>query len=69
MDIGENMAYELSDNFEALVLALELALTAPSSKKSKQCADIADQLAEFFQVSEVELAKQIAFSNVFEECQ
>lgn len=60
------MAYELSDNFEALVLALELALTAPSSKKCEQCADIADQLAEYFQVSEVELAKQIAISNVFE---
>jgi len=63
------MSHELSDNFEALVLALELALTAPSSKKCEQCADIADQLAGYMQVSEVELAKQIALSNVFEECQ
>jgi hypothetical protein len=63
------MKLELSDNFEALVLALELAITAPSTDKSKKCADIADQLADLFQVSEVELAKQIALSNVFEECQ
>jgi hypothetical protein len=60
---------ELSDNFEALVLALELALTAPSTAKSKKCVDIADQLADLFQVSEVELAKQIAISNVFGEYQ
>ena len=63
------MRLELSDNFEALVLALELALTAPSTDKSKKCADIADQLADLFQVSEVELAKQIAISNVFGEYQ
>lgn len=60
---------ELSDNFEALVLALELALTAPNKPMSKQCSDMADQLAGLMQVSEVELAKQIALSNVFEECQ
>jgi hypothetical protein len=30
---------------------------------------MADQLAGYMQVSEVELAKQIALSNVFEECQ
>ena len=63
------MKRELSDNFDALVLTLELALTAPSADKSKKCADIADQLADLFQVSEVELAKQIAISNVFGEYQ
>ncbi len=57
---------ELSDNFEALVLALELAITAPDGQKSMQCSDIADQLAGHLQVSEVALAKQIALSNVFE---
>jgi hypothetical protein len=37
---------ELSDNFEALVLALELALTAPSTSQCQRNAvDIADQLA------------------------
>tara|TARA_R110000782_G_scaffold81833_1_gene161344 strand:- start:75 stop:266 length:192 start_codon:yes stop_codon:yes gene_type:complete len=63
------MKHTISDNFEALVLALELALTAPSTDKSKKCADIVDQLADLFQVSEVELAKQIAISNVFGEYQ
>jgi hypothetical protein len=60
---------ELSDNFEALVLALELAITAPDESMSKKCSDMADQMAGYMQVSEVELAKQIALSNVFEECQ
>ena len=60
---------ELSDNFEALVLALELAIPAPNESMSKKCSDMADQLAGYMQVSEVELAKQIALSNVFEECQ
>ena len=59
------MAHHLSDNFDALVLALELAIIAPTKQKSNECSDIADQLADFFQVSEVELAKQIALSNVF----
>jgi hypothetical protein len=59
------VAHHLSDNFDALVLALELAITANTKQKSNQCLDIADHLAEFFQVSEVELAKQIALSNVF----
>ena len=63
------MKHTISDNFEALVLALELAITAPDTDKSKKCADIADQLADLFQVSEVELAKQIAISNVFGEYQ
>lgn len=63
------MSHELSDNFEALVLALELAITAPDKSMSKKCSDMADQLAGYMQVSEVELAKQIALSNVFEECQ
>jgi len=63
------MSRDLSDNFEALVLALELAITAPDESMSKQCSEMADQLAGYMQVSEVELAKQIALSNVFEECQ
>ena len=63
------MSHELSDNFEALVLALELALTAPDESMSKKCSDMADQLADLFQVPEVELAKQIAISNVFGEYQ
>ena len=58
---------ELSDNFEALVLALELAITTPD--ESMSIYDFVDQLAGYMQVSEVELAKQIALSNVFEECQ
>ena len=60
---------ELSDNFEALVLALELAITAPDESMSKKLSDMAEQLAEYMQVSEVELATQIALSNVMEGCQ
>jgi hypothetical protein len=63
------MSHELSDNFDALVLALELAIIASDESMSKKCSDMADQLAGYMQVSEVELAKQIALSNVFEECQ
>lgn len=60
---------ELSDNFEALVLALELAITAHDESMSKKLSDMAEQLAEYMQVSEVELATQIALSNVMEGCQ
>jgi hypothetical protein len=63
------MSRDLSDNFEALVLALELAITAPDESMSKKLSDMAEQLAEYMQVSEVELATQIALSNVMEECQ
>lgn len=59
------MAHHLSDNFDALVLALELAITAPTKQKSAELSDIADELAGFLQVSEVELAKQVAISNLF----
>ena len=60
---------ELSDDFEALVLALELAITAPDESMSKKLSDMAEQLAGYMQVSEVELATQIALSNVMEGCQ
>jgi hypothetical protein len=60
---------ELSDNFEALVLALELAITATDESMSKKLSDMAEQLAGYMQVSEVELATQIALSNVMEEWQ
>jgi hypothetical protein len=59
------VAHHLSDNFDALVLALELAITAPTKQKSAELSDIADELAGFLQVSEVELAKQVAISNLF----
>lgn len=45
---------------EALVLALKLAITAPSEDKAQKCVDIAEQIADGLTEFEVEVAKREA---------
>jgi len=46
---------EPQNNYEALVLALKLAIDAPSDEKREQCVSIAESLADG--LSELELAR------------
>jgi len=49
---------------EAVTLALYLALTAPTEKKSQECATIAQQIADdSLSKEEVELAKATALTK------
>tara|TARA_B100001029_G_C15046829_1_gene447768 strand:- start:1590 stop:1772 length:183 start_codon:yes stop_codon:yes gene_type:complete len=51
---------EPSNDYEALVLALTLSITAPTEEKSKQCAAMAEELAMNLSEIEVERAKREA---------
>ncbi len=44
--------------FEALCAALELAITAPTDKKSRECVKMAETVAQGMTESEVERAKR-----------
>jgi hypothetical protein len=45
---------------EALVLALSLALTAPTDDKAKECSDMAESIAASLDASTVERCKKRA---------
>ena len=51
---------EPSNEFEALVLALKLAITAPDDAKATQCVEMAEQIAANMSEIEVERAKKQA---------
>lgn len=51
---------EPTNDYEALVLALTLSITAPTEEKSKQCVGMAEQLATKLSEIEVERAKREA---------
>lgn len=53
----------IDNNYDALVMALRLALSAPSDEKSQQAVDIANMLADNFSDAEVEAAKQEALAS------
>ena len=55
---------EPTDNYSALVLALELAVTAPTQTKSEQLQAIAEELADIMSDVEVLRAKQEAEKNL-----
>tara|TARA_B100001057_G_C22711445_1_gene895943 strand:- start:100 stop:309 length:210 start_codon:yes stop_codon:yes gene_type:complete len=50
---------DIKDDFEALVISLRLAVTAPTEEKKNACVIIATALAEKMSVKEVEKAKAI----------
>lgn len=56
---------EPQNNYEALVLGLKLAITAPSEEKAKECLKIVDSL----DVSELEIerAKKEALKQIEQE--
>tara|TARA_R110001592_G_scaffold259260_2_gene523209 strand:- start:1182 stop:1367 length:186 start_codon:yes stop_codon:yes gene_type:complete len=53
-----------NDNYSALVLALELAVTAPTQTKSEQLLAMAEELADIMSDVEVLRAKQEAEKNL-----
>ena len=56
-----------NDNYSALVLALELAVTAPTQDKSTQLLAMAEELADIMSEVEVMRAKQEAEKNLEEQ--
>ena len=55
--------------FDALVTALELAVTAPTEEKAQQCVEIAEQIAANLSEIEVERAKREVEKNAWEPIQ
>jgi hypothetical protein len=52
-----------SNHFDALVLALQLAITAPDDDKAQECIKHAEQLAQGFSEIDVERAKRQALET------
>tara|TARA_Y100001938_G_C7906642_1_gene337372 strand:+ start:222 stop:416 length:195 start_codon:yes stop_codon:yes gene_type:complete len=61
---------EPTNDYEALVLALTLSITAPTEEKSKQCVGMAEEFAMNLSEIEVERAKREAMKKAEEmECE
>ena len=58
------MKTEITNHFDALVQALQLAITAPSNEKAQEVIAIADSLIQGMDELEVARAKKIAMENV-----
>ena len=58
------MKTEITNDFDALVQALELAITAPDNEKAQEVTAIADSLIQGMDELEVARAKKIAMENV-----
>ena len=54
----------LQSNKEALVLALQLAITAPTLEKSRECAKHAEALSAGMTEEEIEACKALALAAV-----
>jgi len=56
---GKNMqnSTHITNDYDALVLALKLAINAPNDKASKKCVQIAEGIAHNLNESEVSKAK------------
>jgi len=50
--------------YEATVLALELAITAPTEEKARECSEMAEGIASGLSEAEVEKAKAQALANI-----
>ena len=50
----------LSSDCEALVLALQLAITAPTEEQCLECTELAEHLAAQLSLEEVEACKALA---------
>ena len=59
IDNGDH-SMKLSNNYDALVSALTLAITAPTDAKADQCIEIAEQMATGMSEIEVSRAKREA---------
>tara|TARA_R110002072_G_scaffold78893_1_gene182457 strand:- start:474 stop:683 length:210 start_codon:yes stop_codon:yes gene_type:complete len=58
------MKTEITNNFDALVQALELAITAPTEEKAKEVTAMAEQFCVGMDELEIERAKKLAQENV-----
>ena len=58
---------KISNDYDALVMALTLAITAPNDEKAAQCVEMAENIASSLSELEVERAKKEAQKNAFEE--
>ena len=55
---------QITNQFSALVQALELAITAPTDEKAQECSAMAEQFAAGFNDLEIAKAKKLALQNV-----
>ena len=58
------MKTEITNDFDALVQALTLAITAPTDEKAQEVTAIADSISRGMDELEVARAKKIAMENV-----
>ena len=64
---GKAMKAKPKNDYEALVLALRLAVTAPTEEKSKQCLAMAEEFASKLNDLEVARAKREAEKSLDKE--
>tara|TARA_X000001382_G_scaffold123507_1_gene107360 strand:- start:3266 stop:3493 length:228 start_codon:yes stop_codon:yes gene_type:complete len=55
---------EIKNGYEALVVALTLAVTAPTKKESRECLKMAEGLALHLSMKQIEQAKRQAEINL-----
>tara|TARA_R100000808_G_scaffold24116_1_gene54771 strand:- start:1042 stop:1224 length:183 start_codon:yes stop_codon:yes gene_type:complete len=58
------MKTEITNDFDALVQALELAITAPDNEKAQEVTAIADSISQGMDELEIARAKKLALENV-----
>ena len=58
------MKTQITNDFDALVQALTLAITAPSNEKAQEVTAIADSISQGMDEVEVARAKKLALENV-----
>ena len=58
------MKTQITNDFDALVQALELAITAPTDEKAQEVKAIADSISQGMDELEVARAKKLALENV-----
>ncbi len=54
----------IENNYDALVQALTLALTAPTPEKQQQCVDLGEAFAATLSDAEIETAKSAALRSI-----
>tara|TARA_R110002033_G_scaffold15382_1_gene43694 strand:- start:3344 stop:3529 length:186 start_codon:yes stop_codon:yes gene_type:complete len=57
---------KISNDYDALVMALTLAITAPNDQKAAHCVEMAENIASGLSELEVERAKKEAQKNALE---
>ena len=58
--IGNGVVATPTNNYQALVAALKLAVTAPTAAKAQECVEMARSFASSLSLDEIERAKKEA---------